>query len=106
MPSLLLQSLTDLLVLCSVHIRSQPLNDHQEQITLIGEGNSDFTLGMEGAWSPFCCHGNVIVGYFRELSDEYNNCTKFQFYTEKVLRDIPLFCDFTSFCVHHVTSQV
>ena len=37
MPSLLLQSLTDflVLVLCNGHIRSQPLNEHQEQITLI-----------------------------------------------------------------------
>ena len=26
------------------HIRSHGLNEHQEQITLIGEGNSDFTL--------------------------------------------------------------
>ena len=31
-----------------------------------------------------------------ELFDECNNCTKFQFYTEKVGRDIPFFCDFTS----------
>ena len=36
MPSLLLQSLTDFLVLAlgNVHIRSHPLNEHQEQITL------------------------------------------------------------------------
>ena len=32
------------LVLCNVHIWSHALNEHQEQITLIREGNSDFTL--------------------------------------------------------------
>ena len=41
-----------------------------------------------------------------KLSDEYNNSTKFQFYTEKGLRDILFFCDFPSFCVSIVTSQV
>jgi len=41
-----------------------------------------------------------------ELCDEYNNCTEFQFYTEKVVRDIQFFCDFAPLCVPVVTSQV
>ena len=94
MSYLLLQSLTDflILVLCNVHIRSHPLNEHQEQIALLGEGNSDFILWMERAWSPLCWHGNVTLAHIMELCDDlYNNCKKFQFYTEKVFRDIP-FC--------------
>ena len=72
---LLLQSVTDFLVLllCNVHkiiIHSHPLNEHW----------------MERAWSPLCCHRNVTVANIMELCDEYNNCRKFQFYTE-VFRD-------------------
>ena len=40
-----------------------------------------------------------------ELCDECNNCKKFQFYKENLLRDIQFFCDFTSLFVHIVTSQ-
>ena len=94
-----------MLVLCNVHIRSHRLNEHQEQITGIGEGNSDFTLWMEGAWSPLRCYGNVTVAHIMELCNEYKNCKTFQFYTEKVFRD-SIFCDFTSSCVHYMTSQV
>ena len=63
MPYLLLQSVTDLLVLmlCNVHISSHPLNKLQEQITLLKGENSDFIFWMERAWSPLCCHGNVRV---------------------------------------------
>ena len=78
-----------ILVLCKVHIRSQALNEDPEQIALIGEGNSEFILWMERAWNPLCC-GNVTVDDM-ELCDEYNNCKKFQFYAEKVFRDIPFF---------------
>ena len=51
---------------------------------------------------PWKCHS----GHIMELSDECNNCTKFQRYTEKAFRDIPFFCDFTSLRVNIVTSQV
>lgn len=36
---------------------------------------------------PWKCHR----GYIMELCDEFNKCTKFQFYTENVFRDIPFF---------------
>ena len=80
MPYLLLQSLTDFLVLvmCNIHISSHPLNKQQEQITLPEGKNSDFIFWMEITWSPLCCHGNVM-----KLCGECNNCTKFQFYTKK-----------------------
>ena len=44
MPYLLLQNLTDflVLVLCNVHISSHPLNKQQEQITLLEGETSDF----------------------------------------------------------------
>ena len=63
MPYLLLQCLTDflVLVLCNVHISSHPLNKQQEQITLLEGENSDFIFWMERAWSPLCYHGNVTV---------------------------------------------
>ena len=95
--------LTDFLMimLCKGHIRSHPLNEHQEQITLIGEGNPDFTLWMERAWSPLCCYGNVTVGHIMELCNEYQNCTKFQFYTENVFRDIQFFV-----ILHHFVSTM
>ena len=43
-----------------------------------------------------------------ELRDECNNvnCAEFQLYIEIVVRDIQLFCDFTTLCVPVVTSQV
>ena len=93
MPYLLLHSHTEflILVLRNVHIPSHPLNKHQEQKVLLGKGNSDFILWMVKAWSPLCCYGNVIVDHIMKLCDEYNNSTKFQFYTEKGLRDIPFF---------------
>ena len=90
-----------MLALCNDHVRSHGLNEHQEQITLIGEGNSDFTLWMEGAWSPLRCCGNVTVGHIMELCNEYKNCKKFQFYTEKVFRDITFFV-----ILHHFVSTI
>ena len=44
MPYLLLQSLTEflILVLCNVHIRSHPLNEHQEQIATSPGGKHGF----------------------------------------------------------------
>ena len=63
LPYLLLQSLTEflVLVLCNVHIRSHAVNEKQEQITLLEGGKLLFPLWMERAWSPLCCHGNVKV---------------------------------------------
>ena len=93
MPYLLLHSQTEFLILMlrNVRIPSHLLNKHQEQKALLGKGNSDFILWMVRAWSPLCCHGNVMVDHIMKLCDEYNNSTKFQFYTEKGLRDIPFF---------------
>ena len=50
LPYLLLQSLTDflVLVLCNVHIHSHPLNEQQEQITLLEGGNSAFPFEWRG----------------------------------------------------------
>ena len=45
--------------------------------SLIGEGLEPIVL-------PWKCHS----GHIMELCDEYNNCTKFQLYTEEVARDI------------------
>ena len=89
------------MVLCNVHIRSHPINERQEQITLIGEGNSDFTLWIERAWSPLCYHRNVTVGHIMEFCDEYKNCKRFQFYTEKGFRDIAFFV-----ILHHFVSTM
>ena len=119
MPYFVLHSQTEflILVLCNVHIRLHPLDKHQEQIALLGEGNSDFILWMVRAWSPLCCHGNVVVDHNMKLCDEYNNSTKFQVYTEKGLRDIPFFlfyiilrpsCDVTSLllCINQNLEQL
>ena len=86
----MLQSLTDflLLVLYNVHIRSHLLNEQQEQITLLEGGKlCFFTLNVEGLEPivlPWKCHS----GHIMELCEECSNCTEFQFYTEKVVRDI------------------
>ena len=90
LPFLLLQSLTDLLVLvlCNVHIRSHPLNEQQKQITLLEGGKVWFSTwngeSLEPILLPWKCH----KGHFMKLCEERNNCTEFQFYTEKVVRDI------------------
>ena len=49
---------------------------------------------------PWKCHS----GHIMELCDE-GNCTKFQLYTEKVVRDNKLFV-ILHLCVHKMTSQV
>ena len=93
MPYLMLQSLTHflLLVLCNVPIRSHPLNEQQDQITLLDGGKLSFSSlngeGLEAIVLPWNCHR----GHIMELCDECNNCTKFQLYTEKVVRDIQFF---------------
>ena len=80
-----------MLVLCNVHIRSQPLNEQLEQITLLEGRKLRFYLlngeGLEPIVLPWKCHS----GHIMELCDECKNSTKFQFYTEKVFRDIPFF---------------
>ena len=47
---------------------------------------------------PWKCHSGHII----ELCDECNNCTEFQFYTEKIMR-YSIFCDFAPLCVPAVT---
>ena len=90
---LLLQSLPHflVLVLCNVHIPSDRLNEHQEQITLLEGGKLLFYPlngeGLDPIVLPWKCHS----GHIMELCDEYNNCTNFQFYTEDIFRDIPFF---------------
>ena len=90
---LYLPKITDflVLVLCNVHISTHPLNKQQEQITLLeGEKRWFYLLngeGLEPIMLPWKCHSRNIM----KLCAYYNNCTKFQFYTEKVLRDIPFF---------------
>ena len=44
---------------------------------------------------------DVLAFDIIELCDECNNCTKFQFYAEKVVRDID-FC----FILHHFVSTL
>jgi len=54
---------------------------------------------------PWKCHS----GHIPELCDECNNCTKFQFYAEKVVRDIQLFVilsHFVSTLQHHKSSNL
>ena len=56
---------------------------------------------MEGAWSPLHCDGNVTLGLIMELCNEYKDCKKFEFYIEKVFRDIPF-----SVILHHLVSTI
>ena len=93
MPYLLLQSLTDflVLVLCNVRISSHPLNKQQEQITLPEGEKLRFYLlngdGLEPIVLPWKCHSGNIMN----RCGDCNNCTKFQFYTEKIFGDTPSF---------------
>ena len=77
MPYLLLESLTDFLVL--VRIRSHPLNENQERMTLLERGEL-LPLDGEGL-EPIVLPWKCPEGHAMELCDEYNNCTKFQFST-------------------------
>ena len=74
------------LVLCNVHIRSHPLNEKEEQVTLLEGEKLWFYLlngeGLEPIVLPWKCHS----GHTMELCDECNNCTKS---SEEVFRDIP-----------------
>ena len=79
-----------MLVLFDVHIRSYPLNEQQEQMNSLKEEIFPFEWRGPGThcvvteMSPWRHH-------IMELCDECDNCTKFQFYTEKVVRDIQFF---------------
>ena len=90
---LLLQSLTAFLVLAlsNAHIRSHPLHEQQEQITLLEGGKLWFSPlngeRLEPIVLPWKCH----IGHIMEHFNECNNCTKFQFYTGKVGEDIHFF---------------
>ena len=70
-------------MLCNVHIRSQPLNEQQEQITLLEGGKLWFSPlngeGLEPIVLPWKCHS----GHMMELCDECNNCNEFQFLDRK-----------------------
>ena len=79
MPYLLLQSLRDfhVLVLCNVHIHSHPLNEQQEQITLL-EGRKLWFYFLNGqGLEPIVLPWKCQSGHIMELCDECNNCTKF-----------------------------
>ena len=98
----MLQGLTHflLLVLCNVRICSHPLNEQQDQITLLDGGKLSFSSlngeSLEPIVLPWKCHS----GHIMELCDECNNCTKFKLYTEKVVRDIKFFV-----MLHHLCPQ-
>ena len=91
-----------MLVLCNDHIRSHGLNEHQEQIPLLGRETLILPFGWRGP-GAHCVALETSVGHIMELCNEYKNCKKFQFYTEKVFRDIPFF---VISCVHYMMSQV
>ena len=101
LPYLLLQSLADFLVfvLCNVHIRSHPLNEQQEQITLLEGGKLWFSTLNEESLEPILLPWKSHKGNFMKLCEECNNCTEFQFYPEKVMRDIRFFV-----ILHHFVS--
>ena len=88
-----------MLLLCNVHVRSHPLNEQQEQITLLEGGKLLVSPlngeGLEPIVLPWKCHS----GHIMELCEEHNNCTEFQFYTEKVERDNQFFV-----ILHHFVS--
>ena len=98
----MLQSLKHslLLVLCNVHTRSHPLNEQQDLMTLLDGGNLRFSsLNGEGL-EPIVLPWKYQSGHIMELCDECNYCTKFQFYTEKVARDIVFVI------LHHFVSTI
>ena len=84
---------------CNVHICSHPLNEQQDQITLLDREKLWFSSlnreSLEPIVLPWKCHSRHIM----ELCDECKNCTKFQLYTEKVVRDIKFFV-----ILHHFVS--
>ena len=61
-------------MLCNVRIRSHPLNEQQDEITLLDEGKLWFSSlngeGLEPIVLPWKCHR----GHIMELCDECNNC--------------------------------
>ena len=64
-----------MLVLCNVHIRSYPVNEQQEQITLLEGKKTDFSpLNGEGV-EPIVLAWKCHSGHIMELCDECNNCT-------------------------------
>ena len=86
-----------MLVQCNVYILAHPLNEQQEQITILDEENSDFTLRMERVWSPFCYHGNVTVDISRNFVTIVSTVQSFSSIQKKSSEIF--FCDFISFCV-------
>ena len=105
---LLLQSLTDflVLVLCNVHISSHPLNKQQEQITL-PEGEKFWFYvsngeGLEPIVLLWKCHSGNIMKLLCWLQQLY----KVSVLYGKSLWRYSIFCGVTLFCVHNVTSLV
>ena len=85
----------------AVHIRSQPQNDLYGQITL--------PQGRKLWFSPLNGKSLELIALPWECQSRHimeQQLTKFQFYTEKLVRNIQFFCDFAPLGVHIVTSQV
>ena len=75
------------------------MNEQQEQITLLEGGKLLFSpLNGEGL-EPIVLPWKYHSGHIMELCDECNNCSEFQFYTGKVVRDIQFFV-----ILHHFVS--
>ena len=109
LPCLLLQSVIVFLVLCNVHICSHQQNEQQEQITLLEGGKLWFShLNGEGL-EPIVLPWKWYSGTIMELSIECYNCTKLQFYTEKVMTDVQFLVilhRFVSTLWHHKSSNL
>ena len=91
-----------MLLLCNVHISSHPLNKQQEQIQKHFWTEKTLILSFE--WrgpGAHCVAMEMSRGNIMKLCGECNNCTKFQFYTEKVFRDLPFFV-----ILHHFVSTM
>ena len=106
----MLQSLQDFLVLvlyCNVHISSHPLNKQQEQFNNTSwRRKLWFYLlnreGLEPIVLPWKCHSGNIIKTLWWVQQLY----KVSVLYKASLPRYSIFCDFTSFCVHNMTSQV
>ena len=83
------------------YIYSHPLNEQQEQITIILEGAKLwFYIWMERDWSPFCCQWNVTVDIAWNFVMRVRTVQNFSVPYRKSLQRYCIFCDFTSFWGH------
>ena len=77
------------LVLGHVHICTHPLNELQERNNT-SWWRGTLTMPFDGkCLEPIMLIWKFHKGNAMEFCDGYNNCTKFQFYTLKIFRDIP-----------------